>query len=273
MIIMGEQKVIELTKNMNTIDSIQKELVRLGVEKGDILLVHSSLSSLGWVCGGAQTVVTALLETVGEEGTLVMPAHSGGISDPVTWENPPVPMEWIEQIYKHMPAFDINLSPTRGMGQVAELFRALPGVVRSNHPQTSFAAKGEYAKHITKHHQLSPQFGMNSPLGKMYELNAKVLLLGVTYDSCTSFHLAEALNSQMPRKTSGAAIMENGNRIWKWFEDFHYDSDKDFEQIGKSFEKTGNVVLGRIGNAECKMFNIKAGVDFAQEWIRKGRFK
>ena len=57
----------------NTINSIYQDLNRLGINNNDIVLVHSSLSSLGWVCGGAQAVIIALMEVVGNSGTLVMP--------------------------------------------------------------------------------------------------------------------------------------------------------------------------------------------------------
>ncbi|WP_082614967.1 AAC(3) family N-acetyltransferase [Paenibacillus sp. Soil787] len=269
--ILSELRTIELTINMNTLDSIYNDLLKLGVRKGDILLVHSSLSSLGWVCGGAQAVLMALKQAVGTSGTLVMPSHSGEISDPAEWSNPPVPKEWIEKIYESMPAFDIDLSPTRGMGRISELFRTLPESIRSNHPQVSFSASGKYANAVIDNHQLTPQFGMNTPLGKLYELNAKVLLLGVNYYSCTSFHLAEALNGKMPRKKMGASIIENNKRFWKWFEDYAYDAE-DFEQIGNAFEENSNVTIGEIGNAKCRIFNIKAGVDFAGKWLQKNRF-
>jgi aminoglycoside 3-N-acetyltransferase len=269
---MSEKKVIELTRKVNTVDTIYKDLLKLGVKDGDVLLVHSSLSSIGWVCGEAQAVVMALQQAIGKNGTLVMPTHSGAISDPAEWVNPPVPKEWIPIIYDSMPAFDVNLTPTRGMGCIAELFRTWPQVIRSNHPQVSFAALGRLAKDITSNHQLTPQLGMGSPLGKMYGLNAKVLLLGVGYDSCTSFHLAEALNDKMPVKGMGAAIIEDNKRIWKWFEDFDYNSDEDFEKIGSAYEETNDVAIGKVGNAVCKLFDMRTGVDFAKNWIEKNRF-
>jgi aminoglycoside 3-N-acetyltransferase len=243
---LSEKRTIELTEDMNTIESLYKDLLNLSDLKGEIVLIHSSLSSLGWVCGGAQAVIMALKQAVGESGTLVMTAHSGDISDPAEWINPPVPKEWIEKIYENMPAFDVNLSATRGMGRIAELFRTLPDSVRSNHPQVSFSASGKYAEAVIEKHQLTPQFGMNTPLGKLYEINAKVLLLGVGYSACTSFHLAEALNDRMPRKRMGAAITVNKKRVWTWFEDYAYDSDR--------------------------IFNTKDAVGFAVKWMNKNRF-
>lgn len=73
---------------------IARDLRQLGVTEGSTLIVHSSLSRLGWVASGAHAVVLALLDAVGPSGTLVMPTHSGGHSDPGEWRNPPVPEAW-----------------------------------------------------------------------------------------------------------------------------------------------------------------------------------
>lgn len=268
---MNEGTIISRTKKPITIDTIYQDLIKLGVNRGDTLLVHSSLSSLGWVCGGAQSVIVALINVLGSDGTLVMPAHSGDWSDPVEWENPPVPKDWIQTIYENMPAFEPSKTPTRGMGCIAELFRTFPNTLRSDHPQVSFTANGKYAKEIVKGHVLTPQFGMKSPLGKMYNLGAKVLLLGVGYDSCTSFHLAESLIKEMPIKRMGTAILEKDKRVWKCFDDYDYNSN-DFELIGQKFEENYRVHKGKGGNANCKLFDIKDGVDFAESWLFKYRF-
>jgi len=268
---MSEEKIINTTREPNTINTVYQDLMRLGINNSNILLVHSSLSKLGWVCGGAQTVINALMNAVGSDGTLVMPAHSGEWSDPAQWRKPPVPKEWIQTIYDNMPAFDPEISPTRGMGRIAELFRTFPNTIRSNHPHVSFSANGRVAMHIIKNHPLTPQLGMDSPIGKMYNLKAKVLLLGVGYNSCTSFHLSESLIDEMPKERMGASIFENGDRCFKWFEDYDYDAE-DFMLIGKEFENNYNVQKGKVGNAECKLFEMKDGVDFAKSWLIKHRF-
>ena len=267
---MSEKTVILNTGSPSTIDSMCRDLSSIGVESGDTLLVHSSLSSLGWVCGGAQAVILALKKTLGPEGTLVMPAHSSGWSDPAKWENPPVPREWVQTIYDNLPPFEPEITPTLGMGVIAELFRKIPGTLRSEHPQSSFCANGKFAEKIVSGHILTPKFGMQSPLGRLYELDGKVLLLGVGFDSCTCFHLSEALIGNLPVTREGTAMLENGKRVWKWFEDYDYDSD-DFELTGSAFEKDGLVKTGRIGNASCRLFKIRSGTDFSSIWMRQNR--
>lgn len=263
------KNIIENTIKPNTIETILNDLMTLGVKSDDTLLVHCSMSSIGWVCGGEQSVIMALQKAV-SEGTLVMPTHSDDWSDPAEWENPPVPKEWVQVIYDNMPAYDKDLTPTSYMGMVAELFRTLPHTIRSSHPQGSFAANGKLAEDITKNHKISPMFGMDSPIGRMCKMDAKVLLIGVGYNKCTSFHIAETLIENMPRERTGAAIIEEGKRVWKWFDDFDYDSD-DFSALGSEFEKQHFVQKNKIGNAECRLFDMKSGVDFAKKWIIENR--
>ena len=92
---MSESSIVLQTKEPITINSLYQDLVKLGVNRGDILLVHSSLSSLGWVCGGAQSVITAIMDVLGNEGTLIMPSHSGDWTNPEEWENDPE-LVWVE---------------------------------------------------------------------------------------------------------------------------------------------------------------------------------
>ena len=86
---MSEMESIKKLDIPLTRDSLAADLRNLGVQPGMTLLVHSSLSKLGWVCGGQVAVIYALMDALTSEGTLVMPTHSGDLSDPEPWENPP----------------------------------------------------------------------------------------------------------------------------------------------------------------------------------------
>ena len=174
---MSEGQVVDKTETPATVESLQADFKTLGIEKGMVLLVHSSLSGMGWVCGGA--VIIALQKALGKTGMLVMPTHSTDLSDPSQWENPSVPESWWQTIRQTMPPYDPDLTPTRSMGRIAETFRKQNGVLRSAHPQSSFCASGPQASYIIENHSLAFGMGEHSPLARIYDLHGFVLLLGV----------------------------------------------------------------------------------------------
>ena len=194
---------------------LKKDLIsgfeKIGLKKGDNVIVHTSLKSFGFVCGGPQIVIEALLETVGETGTIMMPTQTWKNLDPtagVHWEEP---KEWWDLIRQNWPAYDKNITPTNTMGAVAEMFRKWPGAVRSDHPARSLAALGPNAEYLVKDHDLSDIFGETSPLAKLYKLDGKVLLLGTGYDKNTSIHLAD-VRAEYPSKhyaNESSAMMVN----------------------------------------------------------------
>ena len=274
---MGEGKVVQKTEVLATIDSLQADFRALGIRSGMVLLVHSSLSAMGWVCGGPVAVVIALQEVLGKTGTLVMPTHSTDLTEPSQWENPPVPESWWPVIRATMPAYQPDLTPTRSMGTIAETFRKQKGVLRSAHPHHSFCAYGHQASHITDNHSLEFGLGEGSPLARIYDLGGFVLLLGVGHDRNTSMHLAE-YRAIFPTKhivREGAPISTAGSRRWTTFENIDLDSS-DFEGIGEDFPQSDvgrEVRRGKVGLAKCQLMPQRAIVDFAVDWLEENRKK
>lgn len=243
-----------------------------GIKKGQTIMVHTSLSSLGYVCGGAQSLIEALMECVGEEGTIMMPTQSWKNLDPATgvyWEEPE---EWWSAIREYMPAYDKRITPTNTMGAVPEMFHQWPGTIRSDHPARSVAAWGRYAKYLTENHDLSNIFGDGSPIGRLYELDGYVLLIGVGYDKNTSLHLADARADYPSKHTvvERSVIEVDGQRVWRDYETLAVDGE-DFVKIGEAFEQTGQVRHVPLGNGSISMMNQRALVDFAVKWIEENR--
>ena len=253
-------------------EDIKKALAEVGLKAGDTVMVHTSLSGIGYVVGGAQTVIEALIETVGEEGTVMMPTQSWKNLDPevgVHWDADEA--DW-DIIRANWPAYDKAITPTNTMGAVAEMFRSWPGAIRSDHPARSVAAWGKNAAYLTGNHDLSNIFGDGSPIGKLYELGAKVLLIGVGYDKNTSIHLADA-RAEYPSKHNSiehSAIMEDGKRVWKAYETLFVDGE-DFDAIGEAFEKVHNVSKTTLGDTQIRLMDQRELVDFSVEWIQNNR--
>ena len=158
--------------------SLRQDLMTIGVTREMTLLVHSSLSSIGWVVGGPPTVVRALLHVLRERRTLVMPAATPHCTDPATWSSPRVPEAWLAKVREHLPIFDPQTTPT-ARGAICETFRTWPNTLRSNHPVESVCARGVAASTIVSVHPLGFSEGRGGPFEKLYDLDCRVLLLGV----------------------------------------------------------------------------------------------
>jgi len=268
----GETTSIEAVSTPATVSSLTSDLARLGRLDDGATIVHSSLSALGWAVGGAQAVVEALLASIGSTGTLVMPTQSGQLSDPADWSRPPVPADWFDTIRAEMPAYDPDLTPTRSMGAVVECFRRLPGAVRSDHPTESFAAFGPLADEIVSGHRFDDGFGESSPLATLYDLDARILLLGVGHGNNTSLHLAEHRGDWQPksRVRIGAAMLVDGSRQWVTADVLEPNED-DFDQIGVAMAATDIETVGPVGIGEARLVRVREAVDFAASWMTEHR--
>jgi aminoglycoside 3-N-acetyltransferase len=255
----------------HTVDSLAADLRALGVRTGDVVLLHSSNKSLGYVAGGAQAFVQAMLDVLGPDGTLAVPTHVSDNSDPAGWQNPPVPESWWPVIRHQAPGFDPAVTPSRWMGVIAEMVRTWPGARRSAHPWLSFAAVGGQAEAVTADHRLDDALGEQSPLGAVYRLAGKILLLGVGHDANTSLHLAEWRQPDPPRGERGASIRRpDGTSQWVTWTDVLED-ESDFEELGAAFEKEVGAGVGPVGSATARLMSQRAAVDFAVDWIKANR--
>jgi aminoglycoside 3-N-acetyltransferase len=256
-----------------TVGSIARDLAALGVRPGMTLLVHSSLRSLGYVCGGAVAVIAALERALGDDGTMVVPTHTSTLSEPSLWMNPPVPPAWFPIIRNETPPFDPELTPAVHMGIIPETYRRRSGVVRSAHPMVSFAAGGRLRHRIIDDHPLEFGLGESSPLGRLFELDAHVLLLGVDHDRNTSMHLAEhrAAWEGKEELMQGSPIVVDGERVWAKYRDLDYDST-DFLRIGACFEDdTDHVTIGDVAQSTARLMRIRPLVRYATEWMQRMR--
>ncbi|HVQ97012.1 MAG TPA: AAC(3) family N-acetyltransferase [Mycobacteriales bacterium] len=249
-----------------TTAALVDDLRRLGVRPGETLLVHSSLRALGWVAGAAPAVVRSLLDVLGPAGTVVVPSQTADNRDPSTWDDPP-PESWWAEIRNHVAGFDPVCTPSRRMGAIAECVRTWPGAVRSAHPQTSFAAVGPAAGWLLHPHELAAQLGEASPLGRLAGTDARILLLGVGYDRCTAFHLAEHRLPAPPSRPDACALLTPQGRIWRGFTAVHLDAT-DFAALGHDLEAETDLVRhGRVGAAAARLLPLAHAVDYAEKWL------
>ena len=254
------------TPEFQSKETLKKQLHTLGIKAGDNLMVHSSLKSMGWIAGGAQAVVEALMETITAEGTIVMPAQSADNSDPIYWMNPPVPENWHQPIRENLPAFDPYLSELRGMGKIAECFHRQHQTIRSPHPSHSFIALGKRAAEWMREQPLEESFGKGSPLEKMMQDHVKILLIGTGFDSCTALHYSEFMQENRISSPQGAAVSENGQRIWRTYDCVDMDSDR-FPELVKDYP--GQITEGTLGQATVKLVEMRPLVEFGIEWLQK----
>ncbi|MCX4975090.1 aminoglycoside N(3)-acetyltransferase [Streptomyces sp. NBC_00620] len=261
-----------------TESQLTHQLTELGIHEGGVLLVHSSLRSLGKVEGGAATVLRTLRRVLGPDGTVVVPAFT---SDNSSTSN--AHMERVRGLSDearaafrdNMPPFDPATTPSTDVGILAETTRLHPQSLRSAHPQTSFAALGPQAAKITDDHHPDCLLGESSPLARLYELGAQILLLGVGFNRCTAFHLGEYRVDSPPHRSYRCVIRRDGRRQWWEYDDVALD-DSDFGELGAEFEGAGlgaeaAVRVGTVGVARCRVIGFADAVDYAQRWFPKYR--
>ena len=222
----------------------------LGIGDGDVVLAHSALRPFGSVEGGAATIATALVEAVGSDGTVVAPAFT----------------------FRHEASFHPVIDPAGDpseMGAISEAVRRMPGALRSTAYRHSFAAVGRHATTVTDTDPGLAVFDLHSTFGRLLALDAKIVLLGLTYVSCTSFHFGEYL-VQIPdrhvvrrevtlRRPDGSlqetVMLDHQPRPTD--DGREYEHEHDFDRAGARLERAGLVRVGTIGNAVVRVFAMR----------------
>jgi len=222
---------------------------RVGVYSGDIVYCHSSLSRFGYVEGGADTVIDVLLEVVGAEGTVATPA--GTYSQK-----------------KEGGVFDVRNSPSE-LGAISEALRKR-STHRSHHLTESVCAIGRLARELTATHSLTP-CGAESPFQKFIDLDAQILLLGVSHNSNTTF---EAIEERMApayvrfREIQNATIIDENGRAHSLPSKVHnMPLPYDFNRMDAPLFRSGAQTKIIIGEAIVRRISAKRMYEVSRKAI------
>ena len=228
----------------------------LGLRPGDRVLAHSSLSSFGYVEGGAPAVIDALLDAVGPEGTVLVPTLTG--DEALSPENP--------------PRFDPRSSPC-WTGRIPETLRMRPDAIRSLHPTHSVAAIGRDAESLTREHidSITP-CDERSPYGKLAELpNGYVLLIGVSYQSLTLLHHVEEIagaDYHMQGEPVRAELIVEGAPMYRHYFLHKYGTPRNFGVLEPLLEERGQQTETAVGRARLRLISAPGLVDAARRCLR-----
>lgn len=254
-----------------------RQLADLGVEPGDVVMVHASLKAIGPVRGGAPEVARALQSAVGPEGGLLAYASWDRSSYDETLNgrrlSPNARADW--------PAFDpatANVYP--GFGMLNTHLRVLPGALRSAHPDASMIAVGPMAASLVSEHRLGDPYGPTSPLHRFVALGGKVLMLGAPLDAVTVLHYAEAI-AEIPGKrrvTYEAPLLgPDGAAVWTMADELDSNGVLDVyaapegpdavELIARDYVAAGRPREGAFGAAVARLFEAGDLVAFGKQWL------
>jgi len=243
-------------------EDIDIALRKLGLKRGDIVSVHSSLSSFWYVEGGADTLIDALLDIVGREGTIVMPTHSTNLAKvKLGSKEVAAGALWL---YRVLP-YNYKETPC-STGAIPETFRKRKGVMRSLNPVFSVAVIGPKAKEIV-------EAGNESVLKawkKLLELEGYILLMGVDLGVCTAMHLAEEIvvlpEHILEKITPPKWFVEKYPQDeWEW----DFASYPEFSKMEKPCQKHKVMKTIKVGGATLKLVKLRELIDLYVEYLRK----
>lgn len=244
------------------------QLSFIGVKAGMALEVHSSLSSIGYIIGGEETLNDALLQVLGE-GTLVMACQASKNSEPLQWEDNSIDFRLMDKIRTVTPGYNPETADISSMGRQAENLRNRANTFFSYHPNSGFMANGKEARALMASQPLNFPLATGSPLDKMYHHpNSYILLIGVGYSKATGLHFGECMSKTREIILQGGSVIKDGQTSWKKYLDYQLDSSE-FEIIGKLMEKNRMVKVGKLGEATCRLFKFKDACDITCAYLQQ----
>jgi len=230
---------------MTSRQELVAQLLDLGVRAGDVLVVHTSFSRAGPVEGGPHGLIEALQQAIAPGGTLVMPSMSDDDDRP----------------------FDRERTPCVGMGVVANAFWMRPGVLRSDSPH-AFAASGPRAADITADHPVELPHGLNSPVGRVYELDGKVLLLGVGHDADTTIHLAESIAGVRYKRPKYVTVSTGAGTARVDYGEIDHCCEN-FNRMDAWLDAADRQRRGIVGRGDARLIRSRDIVDVAVRHLRE----
>jgi aminoglycoside 3-N-acetyltransferase len=264
-----------------TRSEIVRDLRTLGVRPASTLMVHTRMSAIGWVVGGADVVVMALRDVLGSDGTLM--AYAGWDENP--WHLEKWPEAWRRAYLEELPPFDPRTAAAdRDVGRIPERIRTWPGALRSSHPESNVVAIGARAEWLVDPHPWDFPHGPGSPLARLADSDGQVLMLGTPLGTITLLHHAEHL-AEGPDKRfvkRSMPVPQDGRTVWRTYEDidtsangaFPYEEVlgtgvDPFEAIAREAIAEGIGRRGRVGDAESAVFEAAPLVPFAVRWLEE----
>ena len=245
-----------------------EQFKQLGICNGMTIEVIGSIDNMGFIAGGAQTVIDALIETVGYNGTILMPFNCVGNTEPSTWINPIINPEQVSEIRDKLPPFNPKESETLNNGKLIDNLRRRDGIIVSYHPNRSYVAWGKYSKLLCNSQPLNFAYSYNSPANKLYELKGYTLLIGVDYDNSTSLLFSQYLNDLAPIGLNCAMMDNQGKNEYTKFLDIDFDYNI-IQKAGEILEKNNIVKILNIGNAKCKLYPFDIALTFTSKYIQE----
>lgn len=244
-----------------------KELRRMRLREGDLVMVHSGFRATNGFKGGPQELVEALIGAIGPTGTLAMMS--------MAYQN----MRSHDYLLRGKP-FDVRRSVAM-TGIVAEVFRRRPDVTRGVHPTHSVAAWGRLADWLVSGQglDLSP-FGDNSPFARMAEADGKVLLIDVPFDVMTfEHHLEHSIQDNIPcplyapQPMTGIVVDKNGQRheVLTLVLSEEVEKYRRRSLLEEEFVRRGILKHGRVGRTGLMLAGARDMLAGVNDMVLSGR--